>query len=102
MANFALTLVHGPNWDPARPIRQQRAWPQHAAFMDGLVRAGFIVVGGPVGDGEQTLHAVEAADERAVAARWSQDPWAVLGLLQIGEVRPWSLWLDSRTPARTA
>jgi hypothetical protein len=29
--------------------------------MDGLVDDGFIILGGPVGDGEQTLHIVEAA-----------------------------------------
>ena len=64
MANFAVRLVHGPGWDPARPIQGQDAWDEHAAFMDRLVDEGFIMLGGPVGDGEQTLHAVEAAVER--------------------------------------
>ena len=60
MANFAVRLAHGPGWDPSRPIRDQDGWDEHAAFMDGLVDDGFIILGGPVGDGEQTLHAVEA------------------------------------------
>jgi hypothetical protein len=47
MANFAVRLVHGPGWDPARPIRQQDGWDGHAAFMDGLVDDGFIILGGP-------------------------------------------------------
>src|SRR4051794_26857427 len=60
---FALTLVHGPNWDSSRDIREQAAWDEHAQFMDGLVDRGFILIGGPVDDGEETLHAVNAADE---------------------------------------
>jgi uncharacterized protein YciI len=96
MTNFAVRLVHGPGWDPARPIREQDAWEEHAAFMDALVDEGFIVVGGPVGGGEQTLHAVEAADEAELRARLAEDPWASAGLLEIGTVEPWALWLDSR------
>ena len=96
MANFAVRLVHGPGWDPTRPIRGQDAWDEHAAFMDRLVDEGFIMLGGPVGDGEQTLHAVEAADENEIRGRLAQDPWASAGLLQIGTIEPWALWLNSR------
>jgi uncharacterized protein YciI len=96
MANFAVRLVHGPGWATSRPIRGQEAWDEHAAFMDGLVDEGFIIVGGPVGDGEQTLHLVEAADQDQIKARLAEDPWALAGLLQIGTVEPWALWLDGR------
>jgi uncharacterized protein YciI len=96
MAFFALTLVHGPHWDPSREIREQRAWDGHAAFMDGLVDDGFIVLGGPLGDGERTLHVVEATDEREIRARLGEDPWASMGLLQIGAIEPWTIWLDGR------
>jgi hypothetical protein len=54
MANFAVRLVHGPGWDSSHQIRDQQGWAGHAAFMDGLVDDGFIILGGPVGDGEQT------------------------------------------------
>jgi uncharacterized protein YciI len=96
MANFAVRLVHGPGWDPLRQIRDQDGWSEHAAFMDELVDDGFIILGGPIGGGEQTLHAVEAADEREIKARLALDPWATAGLLQIGTIEPWALWLDSR------
>jgi len=99
MANFAVRLVHGPGWDPARPIRQQDGWDGHAAFMDGLVDDGFIILGGPVGEGnpaEQTLHAVEAADEDEIRTRLARDPWARAGLLRVGSIEPWALWLDGR------
>jgi hypothetical protein len=96
MANFAVRLVHGPGWDTSRPIRAQDAWDEHAAFMDGLVGDGFIILGGPLGDGEQSLHLVEAANESQIRARLAEDPWASAGLLQIGTIEPWALWLDSR------
>jgi len=96
MANFAVRLVHGPGWDSSRQIRDQWGWAEHAAFMDGLVGDGLIILGGPVGDGEQTLHVVEAADESEIRSRLAADPWAEAGLLRIGTIEPWALWLDSR------
>jgi len=101
MANFAVRLVHGPGWDASRQIREQDGWDAHAAFMDGLVDDGFLILGGPVGPGEQTLHAVEATDEAEVRGRFARDPWARAGLLEIGSLERWALWLDSRpsTPA---
>ena len=86
---------------PRVRFRDQQCWAGHAAFMDGLVDDGFIIVGGPVGDGEQTLHAVQAADENEIRARLAADPWAAAGLLRIGTIEPWALWLDSR-PDKTA
>jgi uncharacterized protein YciI len=91
-----MTLVHGPGWDSSRPIRQQDAWNEHAAFMDGLVDDGFIIIGGPLGDGSTSLHAVEAANEAHIRARLAADPWARMDLLRVGSIQPWALWLDSR------
>ena len=72
-------------------------WDEHAAFMDGLVNDGFVILGGPLGDGAQTLHVVEAADENEIATRLAEDPWASAGLLRIGTIERWALWLDSRS-----
>jgi uncharacterized protein YciI len=96
MPTFALTLVHGPNWDNAHPIRSQDAWSEHAAFMDALVAEGLIVVGGPLDEGDRTLHLVDAADEAHIRTRLSEDPWAAMGLLEIGSIQRWQLWLDGR------
>jgi uncharacterized protein YciI len=96
MANFAVRLAHGRGWDSSRQIRDQDAWDEHAAFMDGLVDDGFIILGGPVGDGEETLHVVEAANERETRTRLAKDPWAQAGMLRIAAIEPWALWLDSR------
>lgn len=96
MANFALILVHGPGWDDSLGIREQADWTGHAAFMDGLVIDGLILVGGPVGDGQQTMHVVEARDEEEVRRRLADDPWAHAGLLEVGSIQTWALWLDFR------
>jgi uncharacterized protein YciI len=96
MTLFALTMVHGPNWDASRQIREQQGWDQHADFMDGLVDDGFIVLGGPIGDHERVLLIAEAAGESEVRARLRDDPWASMGLLRIGAIEPWTIWLDGR------
>ena len=49
----------GPLWDSSRPLEEQSDWPEHASFMDGLVAAGFIVLGGPLADERRVVHAVE-------------------------------------------
>ena len=101
MVTFAVTMVHGPHWDRSRPIRQQDGWDEHAAFMDGLVDDGLIVLGGPLGDGQQgALLLAEAPGEGEIAARLGEDPWAAMGLLHVGTVQPWALWLDSRRLVR--
>jgi uncharacterized protein YciI len=97
MPNFALILVHGPHWHHSRGIRQQQQWIEHAAFMDDLVAEGFILLGGPLGDGARTLHVVQAADEGEIRRRLAEDPWAVTGHLEVGSIEPWALWLDFRT-----
>jgi uncharacterized protein len=97
MAYFAVRLVHGSGWDATRPIRDQNGWDEHAAFMDGLVDQGFIILGGPVGDGAQTLHVVRAADKDEIVARLAGDPWALAGLLKVGSIESWALWLDGRS-----
>lgn len=96
MAVFALTTSHGPGWDASRGIREQQAWDEHASFMDGLVDDGFVILGGPLDDGQRTLLMVEAGDEQEVVARMGEDPWALLGLLRIGALDRWSIWLDGR------
>jgi uncharacterized protein YciI len=97
MANFALTMVHGPSWDESVDIREQQGWNEHAAFMDGLVADGFVLLGGPLGDRRQRLLAVEAADKEEVRRRIAEDPWIQDRMLEVGSIQPWALWLDFRS-----
>jgi hypothetical protein len=63
--------------------------------MDGLVEAGFIVLGGPLADEHRVAHAVEAQSEDAIRARLSRDPWNKTHLV-IDTIEPWTIRLDAR------
>jgi hypothetical protein len=85
----------GPEWDPSKPLEEQSDWPAHARFMDGLVDAGFIVLGGPLADEKRAAHAVEAESEDAVRATFARDPWSETHL-QVHSIDPWTIRLDGR------
>jgi uncharacterized protein YciI len=91
-----VTTVFGPNWNASRSRREQQNWDGHATFMDGLVDDGFVFLGGPIGDSDRNLLVVEATDEQEIETRMSEDPWASMGLLCIGSIEPWTIWLDGR------
>ena len=95
MAGYYLVFRgKGPSWDRAKGRREQEGWPEHAAFMDDLVEDGFVVLGGPVGEGEgeDTLQVVEAESEEDVRARLTEDPWGE-DMLVTKSVQPWQVWL---------
>jgi uncharacterized protein len=99
MAVFAVTTEKGPSWDRSRQIREQREWPEHAAFADELVEQGIILLGGPIGGGsadDVALLMVEAQNEPEIRSIFNADPWVFSGVLAIKDARPWTLWLDSR------
>ena len=86
----------GPQWDASLPLEEQSDWDAHASFMDGLVDAGFIVLGGPLADEERVAHAVEAESEDAVRATLARDPWSKTHLV-IDTIDPWTIRLDGRS-----
>jgi hypothetical protein len=96
MTYFVVTMEHGAAWDDGRGIREQAGWDAHADFMDALVDEGFVVLGGPLGDGHRALLVVEAPDEGAVRRRLTLDPWVPMRLLSIGTFESWTIWLDGR------
>ena len=85
----------GLQWDPSRPMEQQSDWPAHASFMDGLVDAGFVVLGGPLADEQRVVLAIEAQSEYAVRATLARDPWSETHL-RIDTIEPWTIRLDGR------
>jgi uncharacterized protein YciI len=85
----------GPRYDHSRPLEEQSEWPEHAAFMDGLVDAGFLVLGGPLSDERRVVHAVEAESEDAIRARLAEDPWSGSHLV-VDTIEPWTIRLDGR------
>lgn len=98
-AFLVLVRRSGPQWDPSRPLAEQSDWPAHAAFMNGLVDAGFIVLGGPLADEQRVVHAVEAESEDAVRATFARDPWSGTHL-ELDTIEPWTLKLDARSNGR--
>jgi len=95
---YLVTRAPGPRWDRSRGMREQEGWDEHAAFMDGLVDAGFIVLGGPLGDEYRVVHVAEAASAGEVRETLARDPWSGTHLV-VDSVDAWTLRLDARRPA---
>ena len=97
---FLVVLTRsGPRWDPSRPLEEQAGWTEHAAFMDGLVDAGFLVLGGPLADEVRVVHAVDAGSAGEVRTTLARDPWSGSHLV-VESVTPWTIRLDGRGRAR--
>ena len=96
MAFFVVRLQRGGPWDFSRDMRQQDGWDEHAQFMDGLVDDGFILLGGPLENGRDTLHIVEAESEEEIRQRLAEDPWAGNGMLRPANIERWTILLDGR------
>ena len=94
---FAVIRERGENWNAELPMRQQEQWDEHAAFMDSLADDGFIILGGPLGDGEKKfLHIIAAESEQAIEARLADDPWTPLRMLRTASVERWEILLSAR------
>jgi uncharacterized protein YciI len=85
----------GPEFDRSRPLEEQSDWDAHASFMDELVDAGFIVLGGPLADEGRVAHAVEAESEDAIRATFARDPWSETHL-RVDSIEPWTIRLEAR------
>jgi uncharacterized protein YciI len=99
MTIYAVTREPGASWDAARTMREQEAWDEHAVFMDALVDEGFVVAGGPLGDGARILLIVDAASEEEIAERLDDDPWAPMRLLRTVTIDRWHVLLGGIGPA---
>lgn len=88
----------GPEFDRSLPLEEQSDWDAHAAFMNGLVDEGFIILGGPLADGQRVVHVVEAESEAALRMRLAADPWSETHLV-IDTIDPWTIRLDGRQTA---
>ncbi len=91
---FLVYERHGGPWDFAKPLRDQESFEEHARFMDALVEAGFVVLGGPL-DERDVLLVVDTDSEAAIHARLANDPWIKDGMLTITAVRPWTILLEA-------
>jgi uncharacterized protein YciI len=85
----------GPEFDRSRPLEEQSGWEAHASFMDGLVDAGFVILGGPLADEHRVVLVVEAESEDAVRSTLARDPWSETHL-RIDTIDRWTIRLDGR------
>ena len=92
---YAVTQERGENWDTRRSMREQEKWDEHAKFMDELVDDGFIILGGPLDDGENVLLILNAESRQAIDARLADDPWIPMGMRRITKVEHWEILLNA-------
>jgi hypothetical protein len=92
---FVVLRRSGPEWDPSKRLEQQSGWTEHAAFMDGLVESGFVILGGPLADEHRVVLAVESESQDAVRETLARDPWNGTHLV-IDSIDRWSIRLDGR------
>jgi hypothetical protein len=93
---FVVERRRGPQWDASQPLEGQSGWDDHAAFMDGLVDDGFVVLGGPLADEHRVILVIEAPSADAVRDVLRRDPWSGTHLV-VESVDAWTIRLDGRT-----
>jgi uncharacterized protein YciI len=96
---FLVYERHGGPWDWSKGMREQDLWDEHARFMEGLVDGGFVVLGGPL-DETDVLLVVDSENEESIRQRFVSDPWIENGMLEITEIRPWTVLLEGLLSAR--
>jgi uncharacterized protein YciI len=96
VAMFHVVLTRtGPKWKLSLPLEEQSQWTEHAAFMDGLVSQGVVVLGGPLADERRVVLAVEAESAEDIRSTLAADPWHQTHLM-IEAIDPWTIRLDGR------
>jgi uncharacterized protein YciI len=92
---FAVVLARGAAWQHSQSLEGQKHWPAHAAFMDALKEAGFVVLGGPLEGTNDVLLIIRAASPEEIRDRLAPDPWHCQDLLRVNRISPWTLRLGS-------
>lgn len=95
MGYFVVVRDIGPAWDHTLSMSQQKSWTEHAEFMNSLADEGFVVLGGPIGDGKRIQLVIRAEDENDVVDRLAQDPWGPMRLLGVSSIEPWDILLGN-------
>ena len=93
MKVYAVIRSRGSAWQASLPLEKQADWNAHASFMDALVSAGFVLLGGPLEGTSDVLLIIRAKDQDEIERRLAEDPWASQGLLRLAQISPWTLRL---------
>jgi uncharacterized protein YciI len=92
---FAVLRSRGPAWDDSKPLEGQVDWTAHAAFMDALYEARFVVLVGPLEGTRDALLVLRASSTPEIVERLAADPWTTNGLLVTTQISPWQLRLGA-------
>ena len=68
--------------------------------MDALFEAGTVILGGPFADGSGSMVVLVAESAEAARAIFREDPWSRQDVLVAGDVKEWTIFLDSRDKAQ--
>jgi hypothetical protein len=71
---YAVRERRGGPWNWALGLREQAGFDDHARYMDGLVDAGFVLLGGPL-EGDREVPVVQGGSRHASSLRldrWDQ------------------------------
>ena len=95
MGYFVVINEQGPQWDKQHPMREQKGWNEHAAFMDALEAEHVVVLGGPLRNysKHRAMLIINAPDEQALRKRLAEDPWMRDGILRPDQFYPWEILL---------
>lgn len=93
MAFYVIRSEQGPGWDSALPMREQQLWTEHAAYINSLLSADQMILGGPIGVGTpyRAMVVFVAEDEVAVRERLAKDPWYAAGVLRVVTIEAWNM-----------
>lgn len=77
-------------------MRSQTHWDEHAALMDQWTADGFILLGGPIGEGEdEVLLVFNATNEDEIRLAFAADPWFILQIRELAQIRRWKILLEA-------
>jgi uncharacterized protein YciI len=93
MAYYVIRSEQGPAWNPALPLRDQILWTEHAAYINSLLSANKMILGGPIGDGNpyRAMVVFIAGSEGEVRERLADDPWYRGGVLRVVSIENWNI-----------
>ena len=63
------------------PPEEQCDRPAHTSFKDGLVNAGFVILGGPLSDEHRVVLTIEADSEGTVRKTFARGLWSEAHLI---------------------
>jgi uncharacterized protein YciI len=100
MELYVVRERRGGPWNWELGLREQAGFDEHARFMDGLVEAGFVLLGGPLEGDREVLLVIGAASADVIREQLAADPWLQDGTLSVVSIERWTILLDGREGAK--